>query len=119
MDSGAGMIYPTISYNHVTPEVIRIALLEPKSVNTNGIRLTEEAIYGNMGSEAHILDKAHDGNVLIYYINPTIPNTFQRISRPNKTLRFTYSMAAVSAGAQMALYSVSNDGSTRVHESSY
>ncbi|KAG0290038.1 hypothetical protein BGZ97_006288, partial [Linnemannia gamsii] len=96
--AGTAMIFPTLSVATIPTTDTWTTLLAPQSVNMNGIKLTAAALYANMGSGAYILDRADNGSVLTYYIDPTISNDLKRISTPNgNTPRFTSIMTATSA----------------------
>ncbi|KAF9115141.1 hypothetical protein BGW39_003123, partial [Mortierella sp. 14UC] len=77
---GAGVMYKTesIKYDAYLTTSRMTTLDLPQAVNMDGIKLTPDAVYANINTGAYILDKADDGAVATYFIDPTISNSLQR-----------------------------------------
>ncbi|KAK3829668.1 MAG: hypothetical protein J3R72DRAFT_456658 [Linnemannia gamsii] len=111
--AGAGKMYQTSTTQATGPDLISI--VEPDEMIMNGIILTPDALYANVDTGAYILDKAIDGSVVTYFINPTISQNLQQVSTRNKPPPFPSSLAVTAAGPLIVLYSVTNDGPARFH----
>ncbi|KAK3829666.1 MAG: hypothetical protein J3R72DRAFT_262727 [Linnemannia gamsii] len=112
---GTGSIYPTLSYENLTIQGERVIVSASRPVNMNGITLTAGAVYATLNSSAYILDKANDGTIATYFIDPTTSNALQRISTLNNSPPFASTMAATISGSQIVLYSTTNDGQARFY----
>ncbi|KAF9900216.1 hypothetical protein BX616_002653 [Lobosporangium transversale] len=110
--SGEGVIYTTLATAglSLTGADSTLALSNPRSVDTDGIALTNSAISLTMTGVGYILDKALDGATVLYSINPSQSNKLQYVSVPGNVPTFSASMVAAAVGSRIITYSAGNNG---------
>ncbi|KAF9911644.1 hypothetical protein EC991_002762 [Linnemannia zychae] len=115
---GAGVVYRTSTKLNSTVTqgpLYKINLQELQAVNMDSIKLTKDAIYASINTGAYILDKAEDGTIATYFIDPSISNNLQRVLTLNRPPLFPSAMAATASGSVIILYAALNDGQARLH----
>ncbi|KAF9085555.1 hypothetical protein BGX23_009555 [Mortierella sp. AD031] len=104
---GAGKTYSTTGYDKSNPASNNLLILgASQNVDMNSIKLTSDAIPVNMGGVGYILDKANDGNTVIYTINPSKSNKLEVVQNKGNLFPFTANIAATSLNTQIITYRV-------------
>ncbi|KAG0291203.1 hypothetical protein BGZ96_005396 [Linnemannia gamsii] len=109
--AGAGTIFSTqLNPNSVLgdPNGSLITLAKTQNVDMSGIKLTDAAIPVTMSNVGYILDKASDGTMVIYSINPSQSPKLQALSVTSDLPAFSIVKSATAVGSKIVIYSTSN-----------